>query len=476
MEERQNLFNIEAEQTILGVIILNNDYLERVLEVLHEEYFYEPVHQKIYRYILETATRSSIAADSITLKLFFENDDTIKKIGGKDYLTILLKSGAGVVDIRDYALIVKDLAIKRRLVLSGESIVSEVYKESSKLNSKELIEKAESDLYNISIVGDTSKGFIEFGKSVKDTTNKIKLAMERDNGISGIPVNLTDVDSLFGGFQNSDLIIIGGRPSMGKSALAINFAYQMAKELQKQKKSVGFLSLEMPAEQITARILAMETGISSSKFRSGEIGRDEYDKIVLKADEIEKVPLYIDDTAALSISAIRTKTRRMVKQKNMGVLFVDYLQLAKGTNSKQALGNRVLEIGEITMGLKAIAKDFNIPVVALSQLSRPAKGEKENKKPQLTDLRESGNIEQDADIVMFIHREEYYEERRKPNDNEAEEFARWQNRMENVRNQAEIIVAKHRNGAIKDLTLYFNSMLGKFSDFADDNRYGNIRR
>ncbi|HSQ98011.1 MAG TPA: replicative DNA helicase [Rickettsiales bacterium] len=469
--ERPNLFNIEAEQAVLGTIILNNEYLGKVNDILKSEDFYESAHQKIYEYIIHTTLKSNIVADSITLKTFFENDEDIKNIGGSNYLSILLNAGTGIIDVADYASVIKDLALKRHLVLIGEEIVNNSYKKSSNVKAQTLIEEAEGELFNLSYSGENNKSFVGIVNPLAETVNKARLAIERGGAVSGIPTDYLDVDRLLGGFQNGDLVIIACRPSMGKTALALNFAYNAVKFFDteykegksKEKKSVGFFSLEMPADQLASRILSRATGINASNFRTGDIEKEDFDKIVKKADEISKLPFFIDDTPALTIAAIKTRIRRMVRQKNLGIVFVDYLQLAQGTKA-QSRENRVLEIGEITMGLKAIAKEFSIPVIALSQLSRLVE-QREDKRPQLSDLRESGTIEQDADIVMFLHREEYYEERKKPIDGDPKMDA-WIAKMDKLRNKAEVIVAKHRNGPIGTITLRFISALSKFEDYA----------
>jgi replicative DNA helicase len=468
-EETKKLFNIEAEQSILGTVIFNSDYFDKISDILIPEYFYEPAHQKIYEYITTSIFKHSVSVDSVTLNLFFNNDETIKKIGGEIYLATLLKIGSNIVDVRDYAEIIKDLAIKRKIVLIAENIVLETYKDSSMINSDNLIEKIESDIFNLSIKNNDRISSLTLKSSLEATREKIKLAMDTGGNISGVTSGFIDLDQYTGGFQNGDLIIVAGRPSMGKSALAINFAYNIAKDfLNKDKgkdkiRSVAFFSLEMPSEQISARILSMETGINTTKFRKGEVSPGEYDKIADKINEINKIPLFIDDTPSLSIGSIKTKTRRLIKQKNLGAIVVDYLQLATGI-TKRSSENRVLEIGEITMGLKAIAKEFNIPVIALSQLSRLLES-RVSKKPQLSDLRESGSIEQDADIVMFIYREEYYIGREKPNDSDKK-IGEWQKKMEEVRNKAELIIAKHRNGDTGTVELFFNKELGRFVDWA----------
>jgi len=468
--EKPNLFNVEAEQIVLGTVLLNNEYLGKITEILKTEYFYEPSHQKIYEHILHTTQRANIVADSVTLKYFFDNDETLKSIGGSNYLSILLNAGAGIVDIVDYAKIIHDLAVKRSLVFIGEEVVTTAYKENI-TSANEQIEQAETKLFQLSSQDQHNSGFTNIVNPMAETIHKAKIAMERDSNLSGTATNFIDLDRLLGGLQESDLVILAGRPSMGKSALAINMAQNIAKNFQdehknnpdKPKKSVGFFSLEMSADQIAARMLAIETGINSNKFRTGEIAKDKFNDIVTAADEVSKLPLFIDDTPALSISAIRTRTRRMIRQHNLGVMIIDYLQLSKGV-TKHAEQNRVQEISEITQGLKAIAKEFNIPVLALAQLSRAVE-QRENKKPQLSDLRESGSIEQDADIVMFIYREVYYEERKKPADG-TPALEIWMKNMEQLKNKAEIIIAKHRNGPIGQVVLHYEVNTQKFTDDA----------
>lgn len=463
----KGLFNIEAEQIVLGKIISNNDYLIKVNEILSPEYFYELAHQEIYKYIVKTLQKSSIIADSITLKNFFDTNEILNSIGGSNYLSVLLSLSVGIVDIVDYAKLIQDLAIKRRLVILGEDIVNSVYKNTNIINAKEQIENVEEKLFDLSNKAEESKTFITISDSMAQTINNISLAKARDGNISGVPSNLIDLDGLLGGFQNSDLIIIAGRPSMGKSAVAINLAYNASLFFQKEeregreKKSVGFFSLEMPASQIAMRILSMETGIQSENFRKGQIDDGELNKIIEKADEISKVPLFIDDTAGMTITSIKTKVRRLIRQHNLGILIVDYLQLIHGV-SIVAKQNRVQEISEITQSLKEIAKEFNIPVIALSQLSRTVE-QREDRRPQLSDLRESGSIEQDADIVIFIYRESYYEERKKPA-MDSPKLVDWMARMDKLRNKSELIIAKHRNGPIGNVELFYNPNTTKFSD------------
>ncbi len=466
---QKTLYNIEAEQIILGKIISNNDYYSKVSDYLKEEYFYELAHRIIFKHIAETIQKTSIIADSVTLKNFFENNEILESIGGTNYLSIILSKSSGIFDIVSYAKIIQDLAIKRNLILINEETVSNIYNSDKNTTAFEEIEVLEGKIFEISNNIETNKGFLNISNVLDETISNIDIAKKRESHISGIPCGFIDLDRILGGLQKSDLIIIAGRPSMGKTTLAINIAYNAAKEFLKEysktgiKKSVGFFSLEMPNTQISAKILSLETNLGTDRFRKGEITDEEFIKIAEKSNEISKVPLFIDDTAALSISSIKTRTRRLVKKENVGLIVIDYLQLIKGV-AESSKTNRVLEISEITQGLKAIAKEFNIPIIALSQLSRSVE-QREDKRPQLSDLRESGSIEQDADVVMFVYRESYYEERKRPNIEELDKMKIWQTNMDRIRNKSEIIIAKHRNGPIGNIEMYFNPDISKFDDY-----------
>lgn len=465
----KTLYNIEAEQIILGKIISNNDYYSKINDYLKEEYFYELAHRIIYNHIAETIQKTSIIADSVTLKNFFENNEILKAIGGENYLSIILSKSSGIFDVVSYAKIVQDLALKRNLVIVNEETVSDIYNSNKNITALEEIEILEGKIFEISNKIESNKGFLKISSIMEETINNIDVAKKRENHISGIPCGFIDLDRMLGGLQKSDLIIIAGRPSMGKTTLAINIAYNAATEFLREynetgiKKAVGFFSLEMPNTQISAKILSMETKFGTDRFRKGEINDEEFIKIAEKSNEISKTPMFIDDTAALSISSIKTRTRRLIAKENVSMIVVDYLQLIKGVNDSSKL-NRVLEISEITQGLKAIAKEFNIPIIALSQLSRSVE-QREDKRPQLSDLRESGSIEQDADVVMFVYRESYYEERKRPNVEDIEKMKIWQNNMDRTRNKAEIIIAKHRNGPIGNVEMYFNPDISKFDDY-----------
>jgi replicative DNA helicase len=384
---------------------------------------------------------------------------------------MLLSISSGIVNIVSYARLIADLAIKRKLALLGEDIVNSLHNDSgSDTSAREQIEAAETKLFELSNKVEHSKGFVSITGAIGETIRQITLARERENHISGLSSGFMDLDRMLGGFQKSDLIILAGRPSMGKTTLAINMAYNVALEFKREvenngeiEKAVGIFSLEMPSSQLSAKILSIETGINTDKFRRGEINENEFIKIVQKSEVIAKTPLFIDDTPALTISSIRTKIRRLVRQENAGFIIVDYLQLIRGVN-ESSRSNRVLEISEITQGLKAAAKEFGLPILALSQLSRLVE-QREDKKPQLSDLRESGSIEQDADIVMFVFRESYYEERKAPNPSQQEKYQQWQMNMEKLRNKSEIMIAKHRNGPIGSVDLYYNAEMSKFADY-----------
>ena len=466
---RKELYNPEAEQIILGTIILNNEYLNRVSEFLLPEHFYEPAHQKIYSQILHNIEKVNITANQVTLKQFFESEDTLKAAGGALYLSTLLASASMIVDIAQYARLIHDLALKRELVMIGEEIVNKAYKTDDRTSADEQIERAETSLFSLTNHGNGRSDFRNISVSLTETLEKTTIARKRDSHISGVSTGLTDLDRMLGGMQNSDLIILAGRPSMGKTALAINIAVNACKFLNKNlegkdKKAVGFFSLEMSADQLAARILSMESSINATKFRTGQLSDMEWEAIAARSAEISKWPFFIDDTPALSIAAIRTRTRRMIRKHNLGLVFVDYLQLVKAVDSRGgAVENRVQEISQITQGLKALAKEFNIPVMALSQLSRAVE-QREDKRPQLSDLRESGSIEQDADVVAFIYRESYYHERKQPPEADVAQFEAWKIRMQELRNLSEVMIAKQRNGPVGNTHLFFDAEFTRFGN------------
>jgi len=466
---KTELSNLEAEQSLLGTIILNNEYLSRVLEFLLPEHFYEPSHQKIYAQIIHNVEKVSIVANAITLKQFFENDENIKAVGGAKYLSTLLASASGIFDIADYGRVIYDLALKRKLVMIGEDVVNRVYKTENNLSAQEQIEQAEANLFDLAEKGGNGKSdFRNISFSIKETLDKTVLARKRDSHISGVSTGFTDLDKMLSGLQQSDLFILAGRPSMGKTAIAINIAVNACKYLnpnlddKKNLKAVGFFSLEMSSDQLASRILSMECSINATKFRTGQLSENEWEVVATRSAEIAKMPFFIDDTPALSISAIRTRARRMLRKNNLGLLVIDYLQLIRGSSSRSA-ENRVQEVSEITQGLKAIAKELNIPVIALSQLSRAVE-QREDKRPQLSDLRESGSIEQDADVVAFIYRDSYYKERLRPPENEVDKFQKWKSEMQQVAHKAEFIIAKQRNGPVGSIELFFDAEFTRFGN------------
>lgn len=472
--KRQELFNVEIEQSILGTIILNNEYLDRVVDFLLPDHFYAPAHQEIYQQIINSVEKNNLVANSLTLKQFFDSNPIIQSVGGSSYLNILANSASIIIDIKNYGHIIYDFALKRRLAIIGEDIVVNIYNQNSNIDANQHIENAESKLFLLGEQNNGKNDFRNISFSLKRTLQQTELAMKRDSRISGVSTGLIDLDNILGGMQSSDLIILAGRPSMGKTALAINIAINACKilndnsdqniddkQITKKIKSVGFFSLEMSSEQLSSRILSMETSISATKFRNGNLNDMEWEVIAKRSGEISMLPFYIDDTPALSISAIRTRARRMVKKHNLSFLVIDYLQLIRG-NSSRSSENRVQEISEITQGLKAIAKEFNIPILALSQLSRAVE-QREDKRPQLSDLRESGSIEQDADVVAFIYRESYYHERKKPAEND-QKFNEWFNKMNELRHISEVIIAKQRNGPIGNISLFFDSEFTRFNN------------
>jgi len=463
-EIRKELFNIEAEQAVLGTIILNNEYLNRVVEFLRPEHFYDPAHGKIFAQILHNVDQVHIIANQVTLKQFFENTPETKALGGAAYLSSLLSVASAIIDISDYGRVIQDLALKRELAMVGEDIVNRIYAVEEKKSAVEQIETAEAELFSLADHGNNKSDFRNIGFSVKETLDKTLIAKQRDSHISGVSTGLADLDKMLSGLQPSDLLILAGRPSMGKTALAINIAFNSCKLLnkEKEKKAVGFFSLEMSSDQLAARILSMECSINATKFRTGQLSESEWEVIAMRSAEVSKMPFFIDDTPALTISAIRTRARRMKRKNNLGLLVIDYLQLIRGVSSRGA-DNRVQEVSEITQGLKAIAKELQIPVMALSQLSRAVE-QRPDKRPQLADLRESGSIEQDADVVAFIFRESYYKERERPTEDKVAEFQKWKQDMQQIAHKAEVIIAKQRNGPVGSVDLFFDAEFTRFGN------------
>ncbi|XLM33937.1 MAG: replicative DNA helicase [Rickettsia africae] len=457
--------NVQAEQMLLGAILTNNELLNYVSEFLRDEHFFEPIHQKIYKAI-EKITEKGLTATPITLRSMLTQDELFQEVEGAEYLAKLITMSMMVINPLDYGKIIYDLAIKRNLINIGEEVVNNAYNSSLEVEAKEQIEHAEAKLYDLASEGLNEKSFTKIGISISESLASINRAMKNNDHIIGISTGLIDLDNKLCGFHNSDLIILAGRPSMGKTAFAINLALNACNNMRlknirdnQEIQSVGFFSLEMSSEQLTTRLLSMCAEIDSTSLRTGILGEEKYNRLRKEANTLSELQFFIDDTPALSISAIRTRARRMKRKHNLGILFIDYLQLIRGVSKSE---NRVSEISEITQGLKAIAKELNIPVIALSQLSRAVEL-REDKKPMLSDLRESGTIEQDADIVMFIYREEYYLTRKEPAAGDAKHAA-WLDKLNKVYNIADIIVAKHRNGPVGNVPIYYDSQFSKFGN------------
>lgn len=467
---RQPPSNVEAEQALLGAILINNDQLNRMGDMLHADHFYEPIHQRIFLAILNFHDRGMIASP-VTLKHYFEQDEALKDHGGGQYLVKLAAAAIHVINIRDYAEMVYDLALKRNLIAIGEEVVNTAFSQDIDRNAESQIEEAEQKLFELAAEGGGEKGFQSIRSSVAEAIHRAELAYKNAGNIVGVDTGLRDLNEMLGGLQNSDLLILAGRPSMGKTALATNIAYNAAQFFTRQAKkdgttakSVGFFSLEMSAEQLATRLLSSACGFASHKLLHGHISGEEFNTLVRNSTEMGQLPMFIDDTPALTISALRTRARRLKRTHNLGMLVVDYLQLVRASNSRSQDG-RVQEVSEITQGLKAIAKELNVPVMALSQLSRAVES-REDKRPLLSDLRESGSIEQDADVVMFIFREEYYIGRSMPSPNDDAKMSQWQQDMDRVMNIAEVIIAKHRNGPIGTARLFFDGNITQFKDLA----------
>ena len=462
--------SIEAEQQLLGAILTNNDLFDRVAQILRAEHFYDPVHERIFETAAARIAKNNLASP-ITLKAFLEDDAGLAELGGPAYLMRLAGAAISSFAVRDYAEMIYDLAIRRELIDVGNDIAAKAARVDVQSEPKEQIIEAEQKLYALAEQGQTEQGFQSFLTAVTDAVKVANAAYQREGGLAGVSTGLIDMDTKLGGLHRSDLLILAGRPSMGKTSLATNIAFNIAKAYKKGITTsgeegavdggvVGFFSLEMSAEQLASRILSEVAEIPSNQIRRGDFTESEFRRIVDAAKELEAAPLFIDDTPALPISQLAARARRLKRTHGLDALFVDYLQLVRGTGRSE---NRVNEISEITMGLKAIAKELDIPVVALSQLSRQVEN-REDKRPQLSDLRESGSIEQDADVVMFVFREEYYKEREKPGDHELDKMGQWQEEMERLHGKAEVVIGKQRHGPIGTVELSFEGQFTRFGN------------
>ncbi len=463
--------NIEAEQQLLGVILTANEVYDRIASLVRAEHFFDPVHARIFE-IAAARIQKNALASPVTLKAFLEDDPGLKELGGPAYLARLAGAAISAYAARDYAQMIYDLAVRRELIALGRDISSKAAKVEVASEPRDQIIEAEQRLYKLGEQGVAERGFQSFLKAVTDAVNVANAAYQRDGGLAGISTGLVDLDKKLGGLHPSDLLILAGRPSMGKTSLATNVAFNIAKAYRRGRLPdggegaveggvVGFFSLEMSAEQLAARILSEAAEVPSEQIRRGDMTEAEFRRFVEAAKALESCPLYIDDTPALPISQVAARARRLKRTHGLDLLIIDYLQLLKGSSKD----NRVQEVSEITQGLKAIAKELNIPVIALSQLSRAVES-RDDKRPQLSDLRESGSIEQDADVVMFVFREEYYREREKPGDHDLEAMAKWQQIMEQVHGKAEVIIGKQRHGPIGTVELAFEGRFTRFGNLA----------
>jgi replicative DNA helicase len=471
--------NIQAEKALLGAIFVHERAYERVSEFLRPEHFAIAEHRLIYEACSKLIERQQVA-NPVTLQSHFAQDDKLAAVGGPGYLMELAESAVTVINAGEYGRLIHDLYLRRELICLGEDVVNRAYECDVDEPATSQIEIAEQGLYDMATRGEYEGGFETFAVSMNNAIQLAEAAQKRQGALSGVTTGLRDLDGRLGGLHASDLVILAGRPSMGKTALATNIAFNAAKAFRTEQREdgatevvdgavVGFFSLEMSDEQLATRILSEQTRVSSDKIRRGMIAADKLSELVVASRELQNLPIFIDDTPALSISAMRTRARRLKRQHNLGMIVIDYLQLiAPSPGSRH--DSRVQEISEITRGLKALAKELNVPVLALSQLSRAVE-QREDKRPQLSDLRESGTIEQDSDVVMFIYRDQYYLERAEPiqrGDEPMEKFMerydRWRQRCEEAHSKAEVMVAKQRHGPIGKVELFFE---GEFTRFGD---------
>jgi len=470
--------NMQAEQALLGALLANNKAYERVSEFLAPEHFADPIHGRIYQAIVRRVEAGQLA-DAVMLKAEFEHSGVLEEVGGTAYLAQLLTAMVGIINAGEYGRAVHDAWLRRSLIDIGETVVNNAFGADPELGGSQQIESAEQSLFDLATKGSTGGGFVTFEKALIEAINGAERAFHRTGHVAGLSTGLRDLDAKTGGMHPSDLVILAGRPGMGKTALATKIAFGAAKSLLAEARAkdshavpracVAIFSLEMSSEQLATRLLSEEAQVSSDKIRKGEIHQKDFDRFVQVSRELQGLPIEIDDTPALTLSAMRTRARRLKRTKGLALIVIDYLQLmrpAAGTKPE----NRVLEISQITQGLKAIAKELEVPVIALSQLSRQVEN-REDKRPQLSDLRESGTIEQDADSVMFLYREEYYLEQREPQqarfDNDEKFHAsvdKWKQDMEHAHNKADLIIAKQRHGPTGTIPLFFEPEFTRFGD------------
>ena len=472
--------NTEAEQALLGAIFRNNLAHSRVADFLEPEHFSFAVHGRIYAAICKLIDKGQIA-NPVTLKNLFDQDASLVEIGGAQYLSRLAEAAVTIINAEDYGRQILDLHLRRQLIGLGEDVVNEAFQQDLDDPAIAQIERTEQKLYELASSGQAEGGFRSFESALTTAINSAEAAFKRDGRTVGVATGFVDLDKKLGGLHPSDLVILAGRPGMGKTSLATNIAFNAAKayvegvgpngrKIAEDGAVVGFFSLEMSAEQLATRILSEESGVSSDRIRRGEVRKEDFDKFVNASNRLASMPLYIDDTPALSVAALRTRARRLKRQQGLGLIVIDYLQLMRPASASRGPENRVQEISEITRGLKAIAKELDVPVLALSQLSRAVE-QREDKRPQLADLRESGSIEQDADVVMFIFREEYYKGREpKIGENETQDkfnarHEEWKDYMEKIHGIAEVIIEKQRHGPTGTVKLQFQAEITKFGNF-----------
>ena len=457
-QENQLPNNIEAEQSLIGSILLNNEMFDEISLIVSNKNFYDPMHQKIFSAI-EKLIYGGMLANPITLKNYFENQKDELNI--PDYLVKITKFSASSRQAYEYARLIYDLFVKRELIKISENIIDTAKLNELDNDGQSIIEDFEKSLFDLAEKGSFSSSLVKFDEAMKLTIEMASNAYKNDEGIVGVPTGLTDLDERLGGLHKSDLVIIAGRPSMGKTALATNIAFNAAKKIQEdgKKSTIAFFSLEMSSEQLSTRILAEQARIKSNDIRRGKISEEQFDKFIETSKNISELPLYIDETPAISIAALSNRARRIKRLFGLDMVVIDYIQLMRAANFREG---RVQEISEITQGLKALAKELSVPVLALSQLSRAVE-QRDDKKPQLADLRESGSIEQDADVVMFVFREAYYLQRKEPTPATVE-HAEWQAKMGDIANRAELIIGKQRHGPPGNVFLEFEEMFTKFKD------------
>jgi len=453
--------NIEAEQALIGSILINNDIIDEISNIVNHKNFYDPLHSKIYN-LIENLHNKGMIANPITLKNSFENDAALSEIGGTEYLVKLTRFSSSVKQSIDYAKIVHEKFVKRELVQISETLSDEAVDETIDKTGENIIQDTEKSLFDLAERGTFHQSFLKFNQALDQTIEMATNAMKSDHGIVGVPTGLNDLDERLGGLHRSDLVIIAGRPSMGKTALATNIGYYAAKKIldDNKKSSIAFFSLEMSSEQLSTRILSEQSRIKSNDIRRGKVTEEEFNRLIETSRNIHDLPLYIDETPAITISTLSNRARRIKRLFGLDLIIVDYIQLM--TTSSKRYDGRVQEISEITQGLKALAKELSVPVLALSQLSRAVE-QRDDKKPQLSDLRESGSIEQDADVVMFVFREEYYLERKEPKLGTIE-HGEWQAKMNEIIGSADIIIGKQRHGPTGNIQVEFEGIYTKFKD------------